>query len=283
MPAAVSPGTPVVQRPLAASYPKPTLWQRIWYGANAERKLATQQVPLADSLSEVKAGVLAEMQSMARTKGGVSGSPFANVMLPQPAKAAPVAAPAPRRRRGGWLVLLLALVAFGWVLLQIVTWRTLPLPTAGVAPTVPATQPTAPVLAPFPATQPAAARPVDLLAAPRLTVGRQTLAKVVQTVALTTAPVANGTGQLVLTATVANTDIQPLQQLQLELRVDDQADVPLLRRVLTVAAVPAQGQATQRFVLDLLPAQPEHLVATVPLRALKARLVPLQAEAVPQD
>lgn len=280
-PAAVSSMTPVVQHPLAASRPKPTLWQRIWYGASAERKLVAQQVPLAESLSEVKAGVLAEMQSIARTKGGVSGSPFANVLLPQSAKAGPVAPP-PRPRRGGWVVGLVALLAFGWVLLQIVTWRTLPLPTAPVMATPPALA-THPALSPFPAT--AAPRPtVDLLAPPLQTLGRKELAQVVTTVAMTTAPVANAPGQMVFTTTVANAGSQPLRHLQLELRVDDQADVPLLRRVLTVPTVPAKGEATQRFVLDLLPAQPEHLVATVPLRALKARLVPLQAEAAaPQD
>lgn len=269
----------LVQRPRYASTPKPTLWQRLWYGAAAERRLAAQQVPVADSLSEVKAGVLAEMQSMARTKGGVSGSPFANVMLPQQAKAAtaPVAKP---RRRWGWLWWPLALLAFGWLLLQLVTWRTLPVATAPVGKEDPA-------LLPFPANRPSLAdqpvtpaKPatVDLLAKPVVVLGRTALAEVVSTVAMSTAPVANSAGQMVFSATVANASTQPLRQVQFELKVDDQAGVPLLRRVLTVPAIPAKGEQTQRFVLDLLPTQPEHLVATVPLRALRAVLVPLQAE-----
>lgn len=280
--APVEEGAQPVQRPSYTLAPKPSLWQRIWYGASAERKLAVRQTPVQDSLTEVREGVLAEMQTMARTKGGVSGSPFANVVLPQSAVrsgAAPVAQP--RKRRFGWLVWLLAVAGFAWLLMQVVYWQSAPIFKGDVqVPTEQVTELLPPPLEGRPslADKPAAPETVDLLAAPVETLRGAALAKLVQPSAMSTAPVVNSEGQMVLAATLANGGAQALQNVQLSLEIDDQAGVPLLRRVLSVPSIPANGTHSQRFVLDLLPNQPERLVATVPLKALVVRLVPLQAE-----
>jgi hypothetical protein len=274
-----------VQRPSYALTPKPTLWQRIWYGASAERKLAVRQTPVQDSLSEVRNGVLAEMQTMARTKGGVSGSPFANVVLPQGARRSGAAPAAQPRKRGfGWLGWCLAVAGFAWLLLQVVQWRSAPSFTREapgvIEPTALLQPPLAgrPNLADGPAAPVPTAKPVDLLAKPVETLRGKALAKLVQPTAMSTAPVANSEGQMVFAATLANGGREALRNVQLSLEIDDQAGVPLLRRVLSVESIRANGTHSERFVLDLLPNQPERLVATVPLRALVVRLVPLQAE-----
>jgi len=253
----------------------------LWLAA-LRRPLQQRLAPAPDPLSAVKAGVLAEMQTIARTKGGVSGSPFATVLLPQAALANP------RKIRVGFLPIRQAgWAALGVVLMGLLLWPILvrdftavqqlrqaaPLPVADVADVEEARVHTPQVDAAPRVTQAAAPQAA-------LWLGQAALAEVVRTVALHSRPNHQRADQMVLTATVANAGAKPLRQLKLQLQVDDQAGVPLLRRILMVEKVPAQGAHTQRFVLDLLPTQPERLVPTVSLAALRASLVPLQAEVV---
>ncbi len=290
-------GAPAVEQPMQRyqlqKVVKPTLWQRIWYGANASKvvnqqasqRAATQSVPVTESLSEVREGVLAEMQTMARTRGGVSGSPFANVVLPQQARASAAATLPAKRNSWGWLVWVALIALFAWLLLQVVQWRSAPLvpqPAATFEMPEALQEPSLegrPSLADQPLNPPTVAAPtIDLLAAPTETLRGATLGKLVQAKAMSSAPVVNSPNQLVFAATLANGGAQALRNVQLALEVDDYARVPLLRRVLNVAEIPGNDTHSQRFVLDLLPGQPERLVATVPLRALVVRLIPLQAE-----
>ncbi len=255
---------------------KPTLWQRIWYGANAEQRLALKTVPVRDSLSEVKAGVLAEMQAMAQNKGGVSGSPFATVMLPQQArrfgKATTAAAPAkPASRGGGWLLGLVLLLGVLWVFWQVrLLWPT----PAATTPLI--TMPSPDLLPPPVAASAPQPAPVDLLAAKPTLMRGQALGALVQAGAPTAARVANGTNQLMVAVPMLNRGAQPLAALQWQLTLTDQRGVMLLQRTLPGVALAAGEARTERFTLSLN-GRLERLVATVPLKALKVSLTPLQA------
>jgi hypothetical protein len=272
---------------------KPSLWERIWYGAQAEKILALRQAqttPVRAPLDEVKAGVLAEMQNISRTSGGVSGSPFANVMLPQNARtgapraaqrAALRAAPVRRRPRFGVLVAILAVLVVGYPFLA-TRWgglqgglepHTLPQVAQAVkAAQAPATTPT--VIEILDAVEgPAPAQGTALNAG---ALGKYLTAKS-QPAAM---PVANQRHVLWLSTGMTNTGKNPLRAVNMHLRITDQAGVVLLNRTLEIAGPVAAGAALPPQRLALNPQSLERFVGQVPLSALKVYLSPQAALAL---
>lgn len=270
---------------------KPNLWQRIWYGAQAERKVAAKQaktVVVRVPLDEVKAGVLAEMQNISRTQGGVSGSPFANVMLPQSAKMAAkpmVVAEPVRAKRGlpwGRLLVLAVIGLLGYTL-----WQNRQAQMAGLV-HVPTAQDGAVIATGETATQANPkvtviewAKPVAEGAkpAPTRALVASELAKALPEQTPPTAVVVQNQKNVVWFSTgMMNATGGALQNISLKLTVRDSAGVLLLERTLAIAGPVAAGAAVPPQRLSLNGANTERFIAQAPLSALRVSLVPVAAK-----
>jgi hypothetical protein len=284
-----------------ASGVKPTLWHRIWYGAQAERKLMEAQAKpvttMQAPLDEVKAGVLAEMQNMSRVSGGVTGSPFANVMLPQGARVNTKTASTtvlPRRATPGVPLFKLAILAV-LMLLGYALWHSRNTQVAGLMPTelVPlggdviatgesATQPgiNAPKETVIEWAKPketAATHGKAVVGAVQALKGNALVVALPQRALPTAAVVQNQTNVVWLSTGLINTTESPLRDVRLNVVVRDHAGVVLMQREMVVAGPVAAGQILppQRVVLDSQ--TPERFVAQVPLGALRVSITPLAA------
>jgi hypothetical protein len=279
--------------------PKPSLWHRIWYGAQAERKLAAAQAKTVATmqapLDEVKAGVLAEMQSISRTQGGVSGSPFTTVMLPQGARAnakvtKPVQVVQAKRALPVFKIAILALL----MVLGYVLWQNR---TAQMASLSPIENGGDVIATGESATQQAAAAPKvtviewakpDGEAAPE---GKAVVGAVraLQGTALATAlpqgtpPVAakvqNQANVVWLSTGLVNKTESALRDVRVNVVVRDSAGVELMQREVVIEGPVAAGATLppQRVVLDA--AKLERFVAQVPLSALQTSITPKAANA----
>lgn len=277
--------------------PKPSLWQRIWYGAQAERKLAAYQAKTVATmqapLDEVKAGVLAEMQNISRTQGGVSGSPFASVMLPQGAKAKPVQPAQVVRAKRSLPVFKVAILAL-LLVLGYVLWQNRTAQMAGQMAENNAVENGGDVIATGEqATQQAATEPKvtviewakpaaegkAVVGAVRALQGTALAMALPQSTAPAAAKVQNQTNVVWLSTGLINKTEKILRDVRVNVVVRDSAGVELMQRDVVIEGPIAAGAVLppQRVVLDAT--KLERFVAQVPLSALQTRITPKAANA----
>ena len=280
--------------------PKPSLWHRIWYGAQAERKLAAYQAKTVATmqapLDEVKAGVLAEMQNISRTQGGVSGSPFATVMLPQGAQAnlkstKPAQVERTKRSLPLFKIAILALLmVLGYALWQNRTAQMAsfsPIENGGdvIATGESATQQAA--AAPKvtviewakPEGEAAASEGKAVVGAVRALQGTALATALPQGTPPVAAKVQNQANVVWLSTGLVNKTESALRDVRVNVVVRDSAGVELMQREVVIEGPVAAGATLppQRVVLDA--AKLERFVAQVPLSALQTSITPKAANA----